>query len=120
MRASGVALAVLIAWGVGITYLDGVLAEMMPYDQYETVALLYPSVFYPALPGWILAQFQPFSIGVWIVTIGWMIVLSVIIGLGATRYAFRRGSSPNYTAAAFVVALFVVVTVLEAAATLLM
>ena len=119
MGASGVALAVLILWGVGITYLDGVLAGMMPYDQYETVALLYPGVFYPALPGWILAQFQPFSIGVWIVTIGWMIVLSVVIGLGATRYAFGRGSSPNYTAAAFVVALFVVVTVLEAAATLL-
>lgn len=119
LKASLTVLVMLILWWVGILYLDGALVQMMPYDQYKTVALLYPEIYYPALPGWMLAHAQPFSLGVLFVTGGWMIVLSVAIGAVATRYASTRSSSPVPTAAAFVVVLFVAATVIEAAAMLL-
>lgn len=118
LEASEVALVVLAVWWVGVLHLDGALSGTLPYDRYETVSLLYPDVYYPALPGWILAQAQPFSGGVWVVTVGWMIALSTIIGTGAARYASRRDRSPTATAAAAVAVLFVLVTAVEAAATL--
>lgn len=95
---------------------DSMAARMFPYGQYETLALLYPNVFYPGLPGWILASAQPFSIGVWIVAVGWMVVVSLIIGAVAVRFAPEWGVSPNVSAVVVVVALFVLVTVVEAAA----
>lgn len=119
LEASAVALSAFVAWWAGILYLDGLLAMALPYDQYQLVALLYPDVYYPGLPGWILAQGQPFSIAIWPVAIGWMLVLSVTIGAGAVRYASGRGRSPPNTAAVAVVMLFVAVTVIEAVATLL-
>lgn len=119
LGASTTALVVLIAWWASILYLDGALAQMLPYDQYELVALLYPDVYYPALPGWILAQIQPFTVGVWFVALGWMLGLSVVIGAAATRFAFGRGLSSVTTAAVFVVLLFVAATAIEAAAQLL-
>lgn len=119
VEAAGVTLVLLAAWWVGILYLDGALSTTLPYDQYETVGLLYPDVYYPALPGWILAHAQPFSIGVWIVAVGWMVTLAVAIGTGAARYAGRRDRSPTTTAVEAVAVLFVVVTAIEAAVTLL-
>lgn len=119
LRASGIALLVLMVWWIGIPYLDGALGVMLPYDQYEMVALLYPDIYYPALPGWILAHAQPYSLGVVLVAASWMTALSVIIGAAAAKYAVARNSSPAVTATAFVIALFIAVTVLEAAATLL-
>lgn len=73
----------------------------------------YPDVYYPALPGWILGHAQPFSIGVWIVAVGWMVILAVAIGIGATRYAGRRDRSPAVAAGEAVAVLFVVVTAIE-------
>lgn len=119
LKASGAALAMLVVWWGGILYLDGVLAASFPYHQYETLTLLYPGIFYPALPGWILAHAQPFSIGFWLVVLGWMIVLSMAIGAGVARYACGHNQSPTAIAAVFVVALFVAVTVIEAVAILL-
>lgn len=119
LRASGIALLVLMVWWIGIPYPDGALRVMLPYDQYEMVALLYPDIYYPALPGWILAHAQPYSLGVVLVAASWMTALSVIIGAAAAKYAVARNSSPAVTATAFVIALFIAVTVLEAAATLL-
>lgn len=119
VAAAIVALGMLIAWWVGILYLDGALAAKLPYHQYEMAALLYPDVFYPALPGWILAHAQPFAIGFWLVALGWMLALPVAIGAGAVNVASRYEVSSTATAATFVVALFVIVTILEAAATVL-
>lgn len=118
LKASGVALAVLLVWWVSMTILDLMAARMVPYNQYEVLALLYPNVFYPALPGWFLASFQPFSTGVWIVTGAWMILLSVVIGVVAVRYGPKQDASPNVSAAGLVVALLLLVTVVEAAASL--
>lgn len=118
LNASATTLMMLVLWWAGILYLDGALAQMLPYDQYEMVALLYPEVYYPALPGWILAHAQPFSIGVWLVAIGWMVALSMAIGAAATRYATELHLSPVTAAAAFVALLFVAVTILEAAVAL--
>lgn len=117
--ASSVALALLLAWWVGVTALDGALASALPYRRYETAALLYPDVYYPGLPGWILASVQPFSAGVWAALGGWMLLLSIAVGVGSARYADRRGRSPVRVAAAVVVAAFVVATVAEAVASLL-
>lgn len=107
LEASGVALGSLAVWWVGIPYLDGALGVMLSYGRYETVGLLYPDVYYPALTGWILAQAQPFSVGVWVVTVGWMLTLPVAVGTAATRYASRRDRSPIATAVAAVAVLFV-------------
>lgn len=112
-------LALLLAWWGGVLYLDGALAAALPYHRYETVALLYPDVYYPGLPGWILASVQPFSAGVWAALLGWMLLLSIAVGVGSARYAARRRRSPVRVAAAVVVATFVVVTVAEAVASLL-
>lgn len=101
-----------------MTVLDSIAARMVPYNQYEMLALLYPNVFYPALPGWFLASVQPFSMGVWIVTGAWMILLSVVIGAVAVRYGPELKWSPSMSAAGLVVTLFVLVTVVEAAASL--
>lgn len=117
--ASIVDLVTLATWWIGILALDGALSMILSYDQYQLAALLYPEVYYPALPGWILAHSQPTAIGVWLVALGWMLTLSVAIGAAAVRYPVVRSSSPTVTAAVFVVALFVAVAVLEAAATLL-
>lgn len=119
LKASGAAFVMLLVWWGGILHLDGVLAARFPYHQYEILALLYPDVFYPALPGWILAHAQPFSIGFWLVAFGWMIALPVGIGVVAARYASGHSQSPTAIATVFVLALFVAVTVIEAAATLL-
>lgn len=119
LKASVTTLGLLIVWWVGIHYLDGVLAMTLPYDQYEMVAFLYPEVYYPGLPGWVLAHAQPFAVGVWLVSIGWMVVLSFAIGGGATQFASETTRSPPNVAAATVIALFVLVTVIEAATTLL-
>lgn len=119
LEASGVSLVLLAVWWVSILSLDDALSGRLPYDQYETVGLLYPNVYYPAFPGWILAHAQPFSIGVWIAVVGWMVALVVAIGTGAARYADRRDRSPTTTAVEAVAVLFVVVTAVEAAATLL-
>lgn len=115
VSASAVALALLLVWWGGVQYLDGALAAELPYRRYETVALLYPDVYYPGLPGWYLAMLQPFSAGVWAALFGWLLVLSVAIGASAVRYATARGRSPSVIATAAVVALFVVTTVVEAA-----
>lgn len=119
LYASMTALVVLMMWWVGILYLDGALALMLPYDQYSLVSLLYPDVYYPALPGWALAHAQPYSFGVLVVAIGWMVVLSGAIGAGATKVASDRNLSPTISAAAIVIALFVVVTAIEAAVALI-
>lgn len=116
LKASGIALVALLVWWASTIVVDSMAARMFPYDQYETLALLYPNVFYPGLPGWILASAQPFSIGVWIVAIGWMMVVSLIIGAVAVRFGPEWGVSPNVSAVVVVGALFVVVTVVEAAA----
>lgn len=118
LAAAGTALLTLAAWWVGILYLDGTLSTMLPYDQYQQIALLYPEIYYPALPGWILATSQPFALGVWLVALGWMLILSAAIGAAATRYPVVSRSSPVATAVGFVVVLFVAVTILEAAVTL--
>lgn len=114
LQASVVALLTLVLWWAGVIYLDGLLAEELPYHRYETVALLYPGVFYPGLPGWVLAGIQPFSLGVFVAAIGWMVVLSAAIGTATTWYATRRGLSPLSTAAASVIVLFITTTVVEA------
>lgn len=116
VSAAAVALALLLVWWGGVQYLDGALAAELPYRRYETVALLYPDVYYPGLPGWYLAAVQPSAAGVWAALFGWLLVLSVAIGAGAVRYATARGRSPPVIATAVVVALFVVTTVVEAAA----
>lgn len=119
LPASILALLLLILWWGGVLLLDGMLAAELAYQQYETVALLYPDVFYPGLPGWILAHVQPFYLGFYLVAIGWMVALSAAIGAGATWYATRRGRSALATAAVFVIVLFVTVTGIEAIAMLL-
>lgn len=119
LTASGVALAVLVVWWGFTLYIDGVVLRTVPYHQYETVALLYPEIYYPALPGWALAHAQPFSWGIWVVTLGWMVLLSAAIGVSVTRYASGSETSPSIVAIGCVVGLFVAVTALEAAATLL-
>lgn len=126
LEASSVALAMLVAWWGGVLYLDGVLAAKLPYGQYEAVALLYPDVFYPGVPGMALAEVLFFlnvhvvlgGLTFYVALLGWTILLSVAIGAGAVRYASGRDRSPTVTAAAAVVALFVAVTVIEAAVTL--
>lgn len=67
IEASVVTLALFLLWWGGVRYLDGTLAAALPYHRYETVALLYPDVYYPGLLGWIVASTQPFTIGVWLV-----------------------------------------------------
>lgn len=69
------AITTLFVWWVGVLVIDGALAERLPYDQYETIALLYPAVFSPGLPGWILAHVQPFHYGVFVVLFAWLIAL---------------------------------------------
>lgn len=115
--ASTAALASLLAWWGGVVALDGALAAALPYHRYETAALLYPDVYYPGLPGWILASVQPFSVGVWLALLGWMLLLSAAIGALSVRYASPRGRSPLVVATAVVVVLFVATTVAEAVAT---
>lgn len=102
------------AWWAGILYLDGVVARRLPYSQYETVSLLYPDIFYPVLPGWILAHAQPFAVGVYLVTLGWVIALVGTVGAGSARLASRRGWSPWGTAVAVIAILFVLFTAGEA------
>lgn len=116
LKASGTALVALLLWWVSMIVVDSAAARMFPYHQYETLALFYPNVFYPGLPGWILASAQPFSVGVWIAAIGWMIAVSFIIGAVAVRFGPEWEVSPNVSAVVVVVALFVLVTVVEAAA----
>lgn len=119
LEATGVALVALVAWWGGVLHLDGALAAKFPYRQYETLSLLYPDAFYPALPGWVLAHAQPFAVGFWLVVLGWLIALPVAIGAGATKFASERGRSPRVVAFAFVLGLFVALTVAEAAVALL-
>lgn len=119
LEASGAAFGLLIVWWGGVLRLDGALATRFPYHRYETLTLLYPDVFYPALPGWILAHAQPSAVGFRSVVLGWTIALSVVIGSVAARYASGRNRSPTVTAVVFVGALFVAVTLLEAAAAVL-
>lgn len=116
--ASVVALMELGAWWGALLWLDGAIAAALPYRQYETVALFYPGVFYPALPGWMLAHVQPFTLGVYVVTLGWMVALSAAIGYAAAKVAPRYEVSPPTAATALVAGLFVALTVAEAAAAL--
>lgn len=118
LASSTAALASLLAWWGGVVALDGALAEALPYHRYETAALLYPDVYYPGLPGWILASVQPSSVGVWLALLGWMLLLSTVIGAVSVRYASPRGRSPLVVATAVVVALFVATTAAEAVASL--
>lgn len=118
VETSAVALVALGVWWGAILLLDGAIAATVPYDRYETIALLYPDVFYPALPGWILAHAQPFSAGVYVVSIGWTIALSAVIGAASAGLASRYELPPAPTAVALVLALFVVLTVVEAAVVL--
>lgn len=104
------------AWWAGLLYLDGVVARRLPYSQYETISLLYPDIFYPVLPGWILAHAQPFAVGLYLVTLGWMIVLIVAVGAVSARLASRQGWSPWGTPVAVIAVLFVLLTVGEAIA----
>lgn len=101
-------------WWAGIMYLDGLIATKFPYSQYETIALLYPDIFYPLLPGWILAHAQPFGIGVYVVSLGWMILLVVGVGIGSARLASRQGWSPWVTPVAVIAILFAIFTAGEA------
>lgn len=126
LEAALVALGALIAWWGGVTVLDGALAARLPYDQYETVALLYPDVFYPGVPGILLADVL-FAIDADVVLgsltyylglVGWMLALSAAIGAAAMWYATGRDRTPSVTAATAVVGLFVAVTALEAVGTL--
>lgn len=125
-EASVVVLATLLAWWVVVLALDGALTATFPYDRYETFALLYPDAFYPGIPGLLLAEFlaglglealfggRTFFVGV----VGWLILLAAAVGTGVARLASRRGRSPTATAAATVGGLVVVVSLLEAVATL--
>lgn len=113
------AFALFVVWWGGVLSLDGALASALPHHRYETAALLYPDVYYPGLPGWVLASVQPFSVGVWAALLGWMLLLSVAVGVASARHAARRGRPPVRVAAAVVVAAFVVATVAEAVASLL-
>lgn len=119
VQASIVSLVLFILWWGGIIFLDGVFAATFPYQQYETIALLYPDVFYPGLPGWYLTQIPPFPFSLYIVAIGWMIVLSVVIGTIAAWYSDRSGHSSLVTAAAIVILMFIMMTGIEAAVLLL-
>lgn len=118
LKASGIALVTLLVWWVSMIVVDSMAARMVPYNQYETLALLYPNVFYPGLLGWMLASAQPFSLGVWLVALGGMLVVSVSIGAVAERFGSGSGLSPHVSAAGVVGALFVLVTVSEAAISL--
>lgn len=126
LEASVAALVALLVWWGGVTSLDGALAMRLPYDRYETVALLYPDVFYPGVPGLYLTD-ALYSLDVDVVLgsltyvvglLGWMVALSAAIGAGAVWYAPRLDRSPTIIAVAAVVALFVVITATEAVATL--
>lgn len=101
-------------WWAGILYLDGVLATRFPYSQYETIALLYPDLFYPVLPGWILGHAQPFGVGVFLISLGWLILLAGAIGAGSARLASRQDWSPWVTPVAVIAVLFALLTVVEA------
>lgn len=119
LKASGIALVALLVWWGSMIIVDSMAARMVPYHQYETLALLYPNVFYPGLPGWVLASVQPFSLGVWVVALGWMLLVSVSIGAVAVRFGPDLGLSPNVSAVGVVGALFVLVTVGEAVVSLI-
>lgn len=114
IRTSVVALALLVAWWAGVGYLDGALAAALPYERYETATLLYPEIYYPLLPGWIVAGSQPFAIGLYAIVAGWMIALSVGIGTMAARIAAGRDLSATAASAGIVVGLFVFFTAVEA------
>lgn len=118
LGASAVALVLFAVWWVAILRLDSSLALLLPYHRYELVALLYPEIYYPVLPGWILASAQPYGWGVWVAALGWMLLLSLAIGAGATKVASERGLRPASTAAAAIGGLFVLFTVVEAVGTL--
>ena len=81
--ASAAALAALLAWWGGVAWLDGVLAANPPYRRYETVALPYPDVFYPGVPGLVLAHAQPFYVGYYVALVGGVVGLAVAFVLAA-------------------------------------
>lgn len=118
LRPSVAALVSLIAWWGGVTFIDGYLAQNLPYNQYSMVALLYPDIYYPGLPGWVLAHAQPFAAGLWVVTLGWLVLLSGGIGAGALKLPADRALAPTKNAIAIVVGLFAVATIIEAIVTL--
>lgn len=117
LRTSTVVLALFAVWWGGTITIDSALARRLPYERYEVVALLYPDVYYPALPGWFIGGFQPFPGAFWVVVVGWMLVLSVGIGYGVASFATARGRSPSWSAVVFVAALFLAVTTIEAVIT---
>lgn len=122
LKPSIAALAALLAWWGVLLFVEDALTTRMPYEQYRTVALLYPGVFYPGVPGMVLAELLllagadvlfgdlTFYVGLF----GWVLALSVAIGAAAEKYA--PDPSPSVTAAGSVVALFVAITVVEAVA----
>lgn len=124
LKPSIAALATLLAWWGILLFVEDALTTRMPYEQYQTVALLYPGVFYPGVPGMLLAELLllagadilfgglTFYVGLF----GWVVALSVAIGVAAGKYAPERGLSPSATAAGSVVVLFVAITVIEAVA----
>lgn len=116
--ASIAALVAFLVWWIGVSYLDGILAQSFPYERYATIGLLYPEVFYPGIPGLALAGgISALGFGgwaLWIGLLGWIVVLSAILGAGATWYAAERGGSPVRIAVTAVVGLFVAFTVMEA------
>ena len=126
LKPSIAALAMLLAWWGVLLFVEDALTMRIPYEQYRTIALLYPGVFYPGVPGMVLAELLllagadvlfdglTFYVGLF----GWVVALSTAIGAAAEKYAPEGGPSPSVTAAGSVFALFVAITVVEAVAVL--
>jgi len=124
LKPSIAALVTLLAWWGVLLFVEDALITKMPYEQYRMVALLYPEVFYPGVPGMVLAELLllvgadilfgglTFYVGLF----GWVVALSVAIGVAAEKYAPANGLSPSVTAAGSVLALFVAIVIAEAVA----
>jgi hypothetical protein len=124
LKPSIAALVTLFAWWGVLLFVEDALITKMPYEQYRMVALLYPEVFYPGVPGMVLAELLllvgadilfgglTFYVGLF----GWVVALSVAIGVAAEKYAPAHGLSPSVTAAGSVLALFVAIIIAEAVA----
>lgn len=124
LKPSIAALVTLLAWWGLLLFVEDALTTRMPYEQYRIVALLYPEVFYPGVPGMVLAELLLLSgadvlfgdLTFYVGLFGWVVALSVAIGAAGEKYAPEHGLSPSVTTAGSVVALFVVITVAETVA----
>ena len=127
IRASATAFLVLVVWWAGIGYLDDFVASSLPYNQYATVSLFYPEVFYPGIPGLLLAE-TLFVVGLSAIfggltyevgLFGWMVILPIGLGVGSTWFGERHDRSPTKVVVIALGGLFVFFTVVEAVGSLL-